>query len=65
MSDILKDDGFREVTSLVSAYGGIEYTIQVAREYVDRGKSRLESFPELPDRQALLSLADYVVTRRH
>jgi octaprenyl-diphosphate synthase len=65
MSDILKDDGFREVNSLVSAYGGIEYTIQVAREYVERGKSRLESFPELPDRHALLSLADYVVTRRH
>jgi octaprenyl-diphosphate synthase len=65
MSDILKDDGFQAVVSLVSAYGGIEYTIQAAREYVERGKSRLESFPELPDRQALLSLADYVVTRRH
>jgi octaprenyl-diphosphate synthase len=65
MSDVLNDDGFRGVVSLVSAYGGIEYTIQAAREYVERGKSRLESFPELPDRQALLSLADYVVTRRH
>lgn len=65
MSDILNDEGFHAVISLVSAYGGIEYTIQAAREYVERGKSRLESFPDLPDRQALLSLADYVVTRRH
>lgn len=65
LSATLQDDGFRRVVSLVSTYGGIEYTIQTAREYVERGKSRLESFPESPYRQALLSLADHVVTRRH
>lgn len=65
LSETLHDDGFRKVVSLVSDYGGIEYTLQTAREYVARGKSRLESFPESPDRQALLSLADYVVKRRH
>jgi octaprenyl-diphosphate synthase len=65
MSDTLQDDGFRMVVSLVSAYGGIEYSLQTASEYVERGKSRLESFPESTARQALFSLADYVVTRRH
>lgn len=64
-SDSLDDDGFRGVVSLVSAYGGIKYAIRTARAYVERGKSRLASFQDSPHRQALLSLADYIVTRRH
>ncbi len=65
MSETLEDEGFRTVVSLVSAYGGIEHTLQTAREYVEQGKSRIASFPDSPCLRALLSLADYVVTRRY
>lgn len=65
MSDTLEDEGFRAVVSLVSTYGGIEHTLRTAREYVERGKSRIASVPDSPCLRALLSLADYVVTRRY
>ncbi|MDD2320015.1 MAG: polyprenyl synthetase family protein [Geobacteraceae bacterium] len=63
-SDTLKDEDFRKVVSLVNSYGGIEYAVQKALDYVRRGKDRLKLFPDSPGKLALCSLADYVVTRR-
>ncbi len=65
LCDTLEDEDFRTVISLVRSYGGIDYTLETARNYVSRGKSRLALFPESPGKEALLSLADYVVTRSH
>jgi octaprenyl-diphosphate synthase len=64
-SSTLEDEGFHRVSALVEAYGGIEYAVRTAREYAEQGKSCLDVFPDSPDKQALLSLADYVVTRCH
>lgn len=65
LSDTLEDEDFRKVIALVRAYGGIEYTLRTAGEYVAMGKSRLALFPDSPGKSALLSLADYVITRSH
>jgi len=65
VSETLEDSAFQRVISLVHSYGGIEYTVLKAREYVARGKSRLDHFPDSPGKEALRSLADYVVTRSH
>jgi octaprenyl-diphosphate synthase len=65
LSDTLDDEDFRKVISIVRAYGGIDYTVRTAREYVGMGKSRLAMFPDSPGKRALLSLADYVITRSH
>lgn len=65
LSDTLEDEDFRKVISLVRSYGGIDYTLETAGSYVSRGKARLDMFPESPGKNALLSLADYVVTRSH
>lgn len=61
--ETLDEEDFRKVVSMVRAHGGIEYSVQKAHEYVNRGKDRLTLFPDSPGKQALLSLADYVVTR--
>jgi octaprenyl-diphosphate synthase len=63
-SHTLKDEDFRKVVSLVDSYGGIDYSVQKALDYVSRGKERLKLFPDSPGKLALCSLADYVVTRR-
>ncbi|MRR57470.1 MAG: polyprenyl synthetase family protein [Deltaproteobacteria bacterium] len=65
LSDTLEDEDFRKIIALVRAYGGIEYTLRTAGEYVAMGKSRLAQFPDSPGKSALLSLADYVITRSH
>ncbi|HEY6871835.1 MAG TPA: polyprenyl synthetase family protein [Geobacteraceae bacterium] len=54
---------FQTVFDLVYAYGGIDYTIDRARDHIARAKTLLESFVPSPQRDALMSLSDYVVTR--
>lgn len=54
---------FREVSALVKRYGGIDYTVASAKSYIDGCTSYLSEFGQSPVREALLELADYVVTR--
>ncbi len=61
--DEMSLDDFRAVSGLVSQYGGITYTIEKARFYIDRCKGHLLQFAASPVREALLSLSEYVVTR--
>jgi octaprenyl-diphosphate synthase len=62
--EILEKDDFATVSGLVNRYGGIDYTISRAKYFIDRGKSSLEAFPDSPGKQAMVELADYVVTRK-
>lgn len=56
-------DEFRAVSGFVKLYGGIEYTVAQANSYIDRCKTHLGKFESSPVRDALVSLAEYVVTR--
>jgi len=61
--DEMSLEEFRVVSGLVKQYGGIEYTIDAARGYISRCKSHLSLFADSPLRQAMIDLAEYVVTR--
>ena len=61
--DEMSLDDFRAVSGLVKQYGGIAYTVEAARLYINRCKSHLDLFSSSPVRDALLSLSEYVVTR--
>jgi octaprenyl-diphosphate synthase len=61
--DEMSLDDFRSVSGLVKQYGGIEYTVEHARSYINRCKCHLEMFQASPVHNALISLSDYVVTR--
>lgn len=56
-------DDFQHVSNLVKTYGGIEYTVDVARSYIAGCRGRLDIFDSCPVREAMIDLADYVVTR--
>ncbi len=56
-------DEFRHVSGLVKQYGGITYTVDTARRYIDECRSQLAAFETTPVTSALLGLAEYVVTR--
>ncbi|HEY6838264.1 MAG TPA: polyprenyl synthetase family protein, partial [Geobacteraceae bacterium] len=62
--DVLGDDDFDTVCSLVHRYGGLEYAVERAGYYIALGKKNLEMFPDSPGKSAMLSLADYIVTRK-
>ncbi|MEI7818272.1 MAG: polyprenyl synthetase family protein [Desulfuromonadales bacterium] len=61
--DEMSLDDFRYVSGLVKQYGGIAYTVEAARLCINRCKNHLDLFPASQVREALLSLAEYVVTR--
>ncbi len=61
-----KDPGRREVAflaALVARHGGIPYTAARARSFIRQGKRFLEGIQSTPARDALLALADHVVSR--
>ncbi len=61
--DEMSLDEFRQVSSLVQCYGGIDYTIAAANRFIDECRAHLTAFNQGPVSEALLRLADYVVTR--
>src|SRR6266568_4666908 len=61
--ELLDKSDFQTVFDLVHRYGGIDYAIARARDYITEGKALLDVFTPSSDKDALLSLSDYVVTR--
>ncbi len=61
--EVMEAGDFEAVFTLVHKYGGIQYTTEVAGEYIARCKEHLEAFPDSTVKRALLDLADYVVSR--
>lgn len=64
VADCIEPEDYHEVRALVQESGGIEYTRDLAAEYVARAKAALGAFPEHPTKDLLEDLADYVICRR-
>ena len=63
VKDELDPDDFDKVFALVKQYGGIEYTVKRAKDYIESAKGHLAAFPDSKVRQAMFNLADYVISR--
>lgn len=59
----LEAGDFDTVFKLVKQYGGIEYTVGKAKDFIARAKSHLDIFADSPAKTELYRLADYVVAR--
>lgn len=51
------------VSAIIKRYGGLDYTLKLARSYVEKAKSHLDSFKHSIEKEAMLALADYVIDR--
>ncbi|GAB6082308.1 polyprenyl synthetase family protein [Desulfuromonas carbonis] len=60
----LDDVALTRVTALIERYQGIEYTRRRAADMVARAKSHLAAFASGQERDALETVADYVLSRR-
>jgi octaprenyl-diphosphate synthase len=54
---------FQELKNKLYRYNGIQYTKDLAIEYVNKAKECLDSFEDSSSRQILTVLADYTVVR--
>ena len=59
----LQSPDLEYVCRLIEEKGGIEYTRRKAVERIEKAKKLLSIFPDSESRQALFTLADYVVSR--
>ncbi len=55
---------FFRVLEVIERYQGVQYTHEKAKEYVERAKGYLQLFPNSREKDALCTLADYVLERK-
>jgi octaprenyl-diphosphate synthase len=63
--ELLPDEDLQYVVDLIHTYDGIDYTRARGKTLVESAKSHLAIFPECPAKEAMLRLADYIVSRNH
>jgi octaprenyl-diphosphate synthase len=63
ISDGFPDEGIDRVLALLKKYRSIESSLEKARSLVDAAKAELASFPDGLPKEALLTIADYSLSR--
>jgi octaprenyl-diphosphate synthase len=63
-SDSITNDAFCRVAEIIERHQGIQYTWEKAKGYVEGAKDYLRLFPDSKEKEALYSLANYVLERR-
>ena len=56
-------EDWREIRALLMQYDSIEHAQRTAVDFVERAKKALYVFPASPEREALMALPDYVLSR--
>jgi octaprenyl-diphosphate synthase len=57
-------EAFFRVVEIIERYHGTQYTLEKAREYIQRAKNHLHLFPDSKEKEALTALADYALERK-
>ncbi len=65
IAERLEENHFKEIVSVIEKYGGLKGTHTRAQKFVAQAKESLSLFKPSIEREALLSLADYVIERQN
>jgi len=60
----ITEKAFLRVLEIIEGYRGVDYTREKAAEYVERAKGYLQPFSDSREKEALCTLADYVLERK-
>lgn len=63
LASTLTETQLATIVALLQQYGGIEYTMQMARQHVARAVAHLEPFKPTLEKESLQSLAAYAIAR--
>jgi octaprenyl-diphosphate synthase len=63
-SDPITKKAFFQVVEIIERYHGLNYTWEKAKEYVEMAKRHAHLFPNSKEKEALFTLADYVLERK-
>ena len=53
----------RDITKLIKKYNAIESSLQVATGYINEAKAQLNIFGDCPEKNHLMAVADYILSR--
>lgn len=54
---------FTRVGKIIKRYGGVEYTVNTTRQFIENAKLNLQSFRPSAYKESLITLADYILAR--
>jgi len=60
----ITEKNFSRVLEIIERYQGVHYTHEKAKQYTERAKECLQVFPHSKEKEALCTLADYVLERK-
>ncbi len=60
----ITEKAFSRVLEIIERYQGVQYTHEKAKQYIERAKECLQVFPCSKGKEALCTLADYVLERK-
>jgi geranylgeranyl pyrophosphate synthase len=60
---VVQENEVQAALEILRGCDAIEYSLQLAHNYIASGKSQLEHFPDIPARAMLLDISDYVMSR--
>lgn len=58
-------DHLEDIIAIMEATGGLTYTYETAKKQIEFAKVAIDTLPETPFRAALVTLADFALTRAH
>lgn len=58
------EDEVFEVISMVMECGGLEYSTRIAQEYISKAKKELKPLPDIPVKETLKTIADFISFRK-
>lgn len=54
---------FERISKIIRKYGGVEYTVNATKQFIDEAKGNLQSFQPSAYKESLITLADYILAR--
>jgi octaprenyl-diphosphate synthase len=61
--ETLPEEDLKYIVGLIHSYDGIDYTRDRAKRLIESAKGHLALFADCPAKEAMIRLADYVVSR--
>lgn len=58
------DDEVDEIISLIKKYGGLEESNRIAQKYIEKAKRNLDPLPDLPVKETMKAIADFISVRK-
>ena len=65
LSDPDVDGNWPQILAYIQQYGGLEYTLEVARNYMEKAREQLDILPEGEARASFEQIMEFILNREH